>query len=1296
MRLRTRDLFQTIQSVGGLLPTDVLQRIADGDPTLDGLSPASYHLGPGERLNERITRSWNRALGAWGAFSAVRRTLADDDPGTRATRELWLHPLFDELGYGRLVQQRSIDLDERQYPVYTQWQHVPIHWVGCGVPLDRRTRGVKGAAGSSPHSLVQELLNRSPERLWAMVTNGLQLRVLRDNATLTRQAYVEFDLESMLDAEAYSDFALLWLLCHQSRVEGETPDGCWLEAWSRAAATEGTRALDELRFGVEEALQTLGTGFLRHPANDGLRSALQSGALEGTDLLRMLMRLVYRMLFLFVAEDRDVLLSPDASPIARGHYARFYSTARLRHLAQRRRGGRHHDAYEQLKFVMEALHEEGCPELALPALGSLLWAPESLGPLGSARLANEQFLEAVRQLAFVEGIGGFRPVDFRNLGSEELGSIYESLLDLHPAVDLVQRSFVAQPAPGNERQGTGAFYTPDALIALLLDTTLDPALDEAMEEDDPEAALLALRVCDPACGSGHFLIAAAHRIARRLAMVRTGDPEPAPQEHRAALRDVVAVCLYGVDINPTAAELCKVSLWLEAMVPGQPLSFLDGHIRVGNSLLGCTIAMVDQGIPDTAFKALGGDDKKTVTALRKQNSAERAGQLSLDGSLASVADRLLEVASKNEPIAASASLAEVRAQEQLTRELEESEERAHLLAAADAWLASFVSPRTSGGARWTTGRVRAMAATSDPAERAVAHRAVASCAPFHWEMEFPAVFASGGFDVVVGNPPWGRVKLQEKRFFATRAPDVAAARNKAARARLLRQLESEDPPLMEAYRAELRRFEALSLFFHQSGRFPLTGVGDVNTYALFAELGRWLLRPGGRAGLVLQLGIATDDTTKDFFADLVDSRSLAALYGFENEEKLFPAITNKVKFCVLATCAPGSGPEKFELSFANRRAETARDPDHRFTLSASDIASINPNTRTCPVFRSARDAEITLALHQRFPVLVADGPPESNPWDVRFQTMFHMSDDSYKFMAAEELDAAGWTRSGPFFVRGGERCVPLQEGKMVWLWNPRHGTYDRQTQAQANKGVLPPSTDGQLRNPRYTNAPRYWVDEAEAEAVYAGEGGWSLAWRDVGPSERTLVVCAVPRWAAGDKLPLMHLRGRSRDEGLCLLAYLSSFIADYSARARSATGSMKFFVLKHLPVPPPDDFAAECPWSPGQTLGAWVKARALELIYTWDALSSLARDAGYEGPPFPWDPIRRREVQAELDACCFHMAGLSREEAGHVLDSFRVLRAEEEKAFDEFLSRRLVLEAYDALSVARASAALGTGAAKGI
>ena len=215
----------TIRSEGGLLPADILARVSELDPDLGGLAASDYHLASNERLGEAIARSWARLTAAWEAFSTDRDGLRASDHAGRLTRERWLLPLFSELGYGRLVQQSAVEVDVKTYAVFCEYNHSPVHLVGAGVPLDRRTAGVRGAADQSPHSVVQELLNRSRERLWGMVTNGLSLRLLRDNVTLTRQAYVEFDLEAILATEAYEDFALLWLCTHQSRLEAEVPRG---------------------------------------------------------------------------------------------------------------------------------------------------------------------------------------------------------------------------------------------------------------------------------------------------------------------------------------------------------------------------------------------------------------------------------------------------------------------------------------------------------------------------------------------------------------------------------------------------------------------------------------------------------------------------------------------------------------------------------------------------------------------------------------------------------------------------------------------------------------------------------------------------------------------------------------------------------------------------------------------------------------------------------------------------------------------------------------------------------------
>jgi hypothetical protein len=252
----SRDLFTTIRTEGGLLPADFIQRLSDPGVGLEGLSPESYHLLGGEKINEAASRSWNRLVGAWLAFQEVTDKLPQGDPGTSATREKWLLPLFQELGYGRLLTTRAVEIEGKAYPVSHLWHKTPIHLVGRNVDLDRATRGVAGAAKRSPHSLVQELLNRS-DYLWAFLSNGLTLRILRDNKSFTRQAYVEFDLLAMMDGQAYSDFALLWLICHQSRVEADNPEESWLERWSRTAQEQGTRALDRLRDGVEAAITAL-------------------------------------------------------------------------------------------------------------------------------------------------------------------------------------------------------------------------------------------------------------------------------------------------------------------------------------------------------------------------------------------------------------------------------------------------------------------------------------------------------------------------------------------------------------------------------------------------------------------------------------------------------------------------------------------------------------------------------------------------------------------------------------------------------------------------------------------------------------------------------------------------------------------------------------------------------------------------------------------------------------------------------------------------------------------------------
>ena len=1137
---RPNQEFQTVRSEGGLLPPDLLQRVLDPRAALAGTRPEDYGLSPGERLNEAITHSWNRLRRHYGGFTAAAANLPEGEAGTGLTNDRWSLPLLREFGFGFLPVSAGPEIGGRAYAIGRFFGPVAVHLVGRGLSLDRRAAGQRGAAAANPHGLVQEFLNRSDAHLWAIVSNGLRLRILRDSQTLSRQSYLEFDLESMFAGEVYSDFVLVWLIAHATRFAprgDDRPETCWLEQWTREAEREGTRALGELRGGVERALQVLGRGFTSHPRNAALREALRSGDLTAADLHGQLLRVVYRLIFLFVAEDRtldgeSLLHPPDDSGdgrAAREVYATHYGTARLRALAGRIRGSRHGDLWRQFRLVAGALSGEPGGEsvrrhLALPALGSFLWSPESTPDLNDAELTNHDFLETLRRLAYTRRHKVLRPVDYRNLGAEELGGVYESLLALTPQVTGGGADFNFAEFAGNARKTSGSFYTPDVLVQSLLDTALDPVVEAALRGktgEEAERAILNLKVCDPAVGSGHFLVGAAHRLARHLARVRAhtaGESEPSPLLYQHALRDVIGRCLYGVDINPMAAELCRVNLWLEALEPGKPLTFLDHHIRVGNSLLGATPELIEGGLPDAAFNPLQGDDKSVCSGLRRKNKAERESRQHDMGYLM-VAEPRAEygsLASRSRWIEQipDDTLDEVKRKEDRFRGLVVSPPYRQGKRIADAWCAAFVQPRPAGrdpAECITTDTLRGLETDPEalaPRQRDEVERLASKYQFFHWHLAFPEVFDNDGFDCVLGNPPWERVKLQEKEWFAQRSTEIADAPNAAARKRMIRSLEDEDPELHEAYLEALRQSEGWSHLMRDSGRLPLCARGDINSYAVFAETMRYVLNEGGRAGCVLPTGIATDDTTKHFFQDVAETRSLVTLFDFENKGVFFPAVHSSYKFC-LFTCGNGEQPagDRAEFAFFAHAIEELHDPERRFTLSPDDISLLNPNTRTCPTFRSRRDAELAKAIYRRVPVLIRraqDGQPKENPWGIRFSTMFHMSNDSHLFRTREQLEADGWKLDGNVFRKKTEEHLPLYEAKMVHHFDHRWASY----QVEGGKEAAIDVSLQDKENPDFTVLPRYWVAAREVRLRAANlPKGLLAALRDRNADLIVLAVC---------------------------------------------------------------------------------------------------------------------------------------------------------------------------------------------
>jgi hypothetical protein len=1338
MHTRLHNPFTTIHTEGALLPSDLLQRLQENDRLIPGLTPETYHLS-GEKLNEAINRSWNRLQGSWAAFQSARRNLPENDPGTTPTRERWLLPLFQELGYGRLVSSRAIEIEGKSYPISHAWMNVPIHLVGCGVDLEKRSAGVAGASRSSPHSLLQEYLNRSAEAQWGLVSNGLSLRILRDNASLTRQAYLEFDLESMFEGEVYSDFAVLWLVCHQSRFETVGADGvrpdCILETWSKAAQEQGTRALDSLRQGVEGAISALGSGFLRHPANQKLRTDLRSGALSTQVYYRQLLRLVYRLIFLFVAEDRDLLFDPQSSPEARGRYQRYYSVTRLRRLAERSRGGRHPDLYVVIKLVSGLLGDRSSAasgecrmdenhsplaahhSLGLSTLGGFLFTAEALPDLESAELENESLLSAIRHLTIMEAGRTRRAVDYKNLGSEELGSIYESLLELHPLVNTDAATFELISVSGSERKTTGSYYTPSSLIQVLLDSALEPVIAEALKrtttDDRPqtmegnrpspvpvllgsavhrqEQALLALKVCDPACGSGHFLVAAAHRLARRLATIRTGEGEPAPEALRSALRSVISSCIYGVDINPMSVELCKVSLWMEALEPGKPLSFLDAHIQCGDSLVGVGPGLDISEIPDEAFNPAFCDDKATSSALKKRNKAERGGQMGLDMFVVqSEEDLQAWMAQKAQNVDAlpEETLEQVGHKAQSYQEYLNSPQYQRRKQEYDLWTAAFF---------WKMEEQRGTAGILAPTQEMLDRQRSGGTLPpdlvrrveelaerlnfLHWELVFPKVFSGSnpGFDCVISNPPWDMVELSEKEYFANAAPEIANASTNTQREKLIAGLEKQNPFLFSQFLEAKRAVYTTRKFIQSSSRFPFSSEGRINLYPIFVELAPSLLGNQGRSGVIVPSGIAMDAYNANLFGWLVKNRLVESFFDFENKLGIFPAVHRMYRFCLLTFSKNDKFNKVIQFCYLCRHVDDIKNKRKAFSLGIDAIEIFSPNTYAPPIFLNQEDAKLAKKIYSKFGVLL-NNQTRQNLWQVSIQRMLSLSDPGDYFRKFPELSSID--RRSPFWSR-------LYGGKVIHQYNHRYTTYAGDDWQEVNEKLL--------LNPSFVVETEYYAksDEVQKRLIDKPVNKWMLCYRDItnAMNERTVISAIIPYSGCDTTCRNIYLLGADTYQTSCFLANINSVIFDYFAKQKIIGTHLNAGVFEQLPVLPPSKY------NPAAI--NFIAPRVLELVYTAYDLRPFAEDMGYHGEPFRWDEVRRASLRAELDAYYARLYGLTRDELRYILDpkevygedfpgeTFRVLKDKEIRLYGEFRTRRLVLEAWDKLEGVEVSAYSG-------
>lgn len=1292
---RTSLQFDALLIEGALLLPDVVAKIASDDA--GGSTAESYGIPPGLKLRDEIGRSYQIGRALWQRFEMGKGGKNAD----LAYRQFGKDILTNVLGF-RFDEGKS-KLPATGYELLSaKHGRVPVAIAGMH-GLDRaETVAVVGGSSvrRSPTTAAQGELNSSDRALWGIATDGAHLRILRDSASLTRPALIEFDLDRIFRTDLYSDFTLFWLLGHESRFGSEDapPSDCALEAWREEGRERGVAIRGRLRDSVEEALFELGSGVLEHPANVALRNRLTNasgGLLSKPAFFRQLLRLVYRLIFVMTAEDRDILFSPDAAQESKSAYATGYSLARLRERSRIKAAwDRHHDAFEGVKIVFRSLGS-GQKRLGLPALGGLFDSDQT-PDLNSATISNKRFLAALFNLGWLREPTGLVRINWRDMATEEFGSVYESLLELAPEIDDRATKFYfangvgdtreseIRTNSGHSRKTTSSYYTKDSLVEFLLDSALDPLIEKTVAENpgNPDA-LLRLTALDPACGSGHFILGAARRIAQRLADLR--NPGAASiAEYRHALREVVANCIYGVDQNELAVELCRVALWIEAVEPGKPLTFLDARIRHGNSLIGVAdLKLLEGGIPDAAYSTLDEDDKDTASFYRSLNKAQR----NEDGknknqqrfSFAGAPRGLLEAVRAFESMPQD-DVDQVHAKAEQFAQFHDSDEWRRLKLACDLFVSPFFlakefpAPRSAQeGTIPTTDDVwlclRGSSVRPELAERA--SRSAEAVRAFHWPLMFPEVFlARGGFDIVLGNPPWDTMSPDAKEFFAPYDPQVRflSPGDQSSRIEELRKL----PGIDDTWRQYCRSLYEAARFMKDSGRFTLfaegnLGKGDFNVYRMFVELALRSTRPSGHAAQFVPENLYNGANAAAIRRFLFDRTELKRIVGFENTKRVWFDIDTRAKFCMYVA-RPGGTTSSFAAAFGTNSLKKlhALAEGLPFDIPTSLVSEFSPDALAVAEVAHQSDIDISRKIYAAFPKF-GEGwlDPDFRPY-------------------SRELDMGNDRESFGNDPDG----VPVYEGRMVEAFDHRAKAY---SSGRGRKAVWHDLAFGTSAK---AIAPQWRVSEAEIPEKLGNR------WRHVRAgfcdvasptNQRAFVACLIPRnTICGDKVPTVVLEDSDPRSLLLWLAVANSFAMDFVARKKVAL-KMSFTLVDSLPLPKRFD---------ATPLSVEIAKRALKLAATgqelqpfWEEVApTLGMDA-FEDAPCE-DEAERRKLRNELDTLVARdLFGLNETEIRYVMDpadvlgkdcgfeTFGALKRAEIKEHGSFVTRDAIMTEWRNLAV---------------
>ena len=1222
-----------------------------------------------------------------------------------------------------------------------------------GLPLDVRDRD-DNVQVSSPHGQMLRYLSTSEivsdgSLRWGILTNGGTWRLYDHRCRPRVSGYAEADIGELIQPGREDDLRVFHVLFRRASF---LPQRGATTSFLEAALIEGRR--------YEERVAQDLSGVVFERVFPSLVRAMADATDKSLAHIReAALIFLYRLLFVLYAEDRGLL------PVHDSRYDDYGLRKRVRDDVARRIAdgdtfSTHATSYYDHLMTLFRLIDKGDTSIGLPPYNGGLFASGTAALLEDVRLADATIAPIIDDLSHAKDPDQARRfVNYRDMSVQQLGSIYERLLEREPVRD-ENGTIAIRPNP-YARKDSGSFFTPQELVDLIVDRTLKPLAEErlhafeakaaALKRDrrpkaerraellkiDPAEAVLNLKVLDPAMGSGHFLVTAvdflsdyvAHLIeytpavpewlngdyvsplVQRVETIRQDILQRAKEadwvmdatqltDQAIIRRMVLKRCIYGVDKNPLTVELAKVSLWLHSFTVGAPLSFLDHHLRCGDSLVGLRVAEAIQDLRKMASMFL---DSAIAAAEAATEGMQRIEEMS-DADVAEVRESATLFQGVEETTAELRGLLNflcgfrwliagrkpkerAEFEDPLVTTLGQTKDTYKLLTKGPEHVADV--PPNSGDAAWLK--------FAELWDRA---RAIADREGFlHWEAAFPGVWRhwqnvrpAGGFDAVVGNPPWDRIKLQEVEWFATRHPHIAFAPTAAARKAAVQRVREQGAFIADQFDAAKEQTESLSRMVRSSGHYPLLSGGDINLYSLFVERAMNLIKPDGLVGLLTPSGIYADKTAAKFFKSVSTGGRVAGLFDFENRRlgtklpPFFPDVDSRFKFCALIFGGENRRLDETKCAFFLHDTRTVDDPDRCFSLTPADFARVNPNTCTAPVFRTRRDADITRRIYEQHPVLVDRSQgKERRIWPVKYAAMFHMTNDSHLFRTAAQLDTEGfYPVQGNRRKRGKELYLPLYEGKMVQAFDHRAASVVVNPE-NLNRPAQPRETTlDEHADPNWLPTPQFWVG---TDAVAWCEGlEWAIAFKHVtAPTNvRTMIACVVPRAGFGNSLPILLPINEARDEVLAfksvsylLAANLNAFAFDFVTRQKVQGQNLNLFVVEQLPIIAGDTYA--CRFG-DKTAEQLVRDHMLRLTYTAHDLAPFARDLGYDGPPFTWNEEERRHLRTRLDALYFHLYGITRDDAAYILSTFPIVRREDEARFGTSRTRDLILAYMNALS----------------